>query len=129
MTRTSLNVLLIEGNQDEVSIMDKMLSTIGNSLTRINAHTPGDLLANLFSHPSDVIMCHAAQSGSVMSALHQLEHPLPVIILGTSGVPPLLESSSEFQIVHLAAPFSQNVIKAVLKLLVCFNPKCYHVNG
>lgn len=129
MTESSLNVLLIAGNQDEESVMDKMLSAIGNSLTRINAYTPGDLLANLFSYPSDVIMCHAAQSGIVMSALQQLERPLPVVILGTSGVPPLLDNSSDFQIVHLARPFSQNAIKAVLRLLVCFNPKCDHVNG
>ncbi len=87
--------------------------------------TSADLLVTLLSNNYDCIMCHVSQSTVVQKALKKLSRTLPLLLLGPAAKIPKLPSSTNGGIAYLNAPFSPNVLKAVVEILIRSNQYCH----
>lgn len=128
MTELFFNVLLIENDRQQESLMHNMLTAAGCNSVRVNVDTFEQLLQRLLTYPSDVIVCAASRSDMVIDALRRFKRPLPVIFLGTPTEVPLPAILPAFDIVYLTMPFSANGLNAILQLLVRFEPKRDHID-
>lgn len=111
-------VLLIENNLDDAPKIAELISLSGYNAIRTLALYPLDIVNTIQAHSPEVVMSHMSQSNMAIEAIQKSSKTIPLILVGSPSDTPMVETPSSLKIAYITSPFSQDILKAIVQLLV-----------
>lgn len=117
MSILNAKILLFEDKLDNVSQIESMIKASGYEVIRALASPKEDLKINIMVLQSNIIIGHDSLSSTMLSAAQKMKEGISVIMLGTSDESVLLPSMGTGKMAYVKAPFSKDVLKAVIDFI------------
>ncbi len=107
-------ILLFEDKLEDISQIEHMMKTSGYEVFRASAFSQNELRMHIWLLQSDVIISHDSMSHPIIAAAQRIKGKISIIILGTSEEDIQLPSLEAGKMAYLKAPFSKDVLNAVI---------------
>ncbi|AEI50807.1 hypothetical protein [Runella slithyformis] len=117
MSIFNTKVLLFEDKLDNISQIESMIRASGYEVIRALASPKEDLRMNIMILQSHIIIAHDSLSNTMLSAAQKMKEGISVIMIGTSDESVLLPGSGMGKMAYVKAPFTKDVLKAVIDFI------------
>lgn len=117
MSTLNAKILLFEDKLDNISQIESMIKASGYEVIRALATPKEDLRMNIMVLQSNIIIGHDSLSNTILAAAQKMKDGISVIMLGTSDESVLLPGSGTGKMAYVKAPFTKDVLKAVIDFI------------
>jgi len=117
MNALNAKILLFEDKLDNISQIESMIRASGYEVIRALASPKEDLRMNIMILQSNIIIGHDSLSNTILSTAQKMKEGISVIMLGTSEESVLLPNIGKGKMAYVKAPFTKDVLKAVIDFI------------